>query len=843
MDFNSEKYVPSSLPELCTQRSGVMSRIDQMSRERLLYIQAPAGYGKTVAANLWLQRNGARHVWISLDEYDNNPELFYRLLCSAVTHTQPEGSSAGTFDTGGAFSSAPVEHAMLLTAQIAAPDAPVYIVLDDLHAIAQEDILESLPYFIRRLPAEYRFIMISRTDMPPQIAAVFKDRAGFFGADGLAFTKMEILELFRLAGHEITEKEADLVMEHTGGWAIAVSTLAASSHLPDFEREGGNILHGYMEKQIWEGLAEADKAMLMKASVVSDFSTELFRRLTGAKDARAAIGGLLRRNLFLSRIGDDLYRFHALFLDFLRKQQEKSRIDKRKLYKTTAEYYSKNGDLYTARHYAILGGHIKFLSYQIYGESQYTGFANNRSISAYVSGVGSYIRKIPLEAYQKYPYLNISAVWYHYLTGNAEKMQESLDRLYGSLKRIALRYPEFLELTILVCTLDPRKKFMDMIRQYGKLPPVKIRHGGQQGASITVNMPFAHRCLRDYSEISLYEGFENALERSVGTIFKKYFRTAMLLIQSGFAYEKNQWKDALSFCEKNDRELDESTSDEVLFASLAHRWTTLYAMGSDAEAGQLHDRIEKTLAQKEALYLVPNFKALKTDMALRCGDRAAAEEWLGEYFVHREENLMLFRIYQYMTTIRSLIALDRLPEAMDYCRRVKLLALDFDRVLDAVEADVLLSICLYRSSHLEEAADAMLDAVAALYPYGFLRPVSIEGAAVVPILKKCLSRVERSGEGYEFSARYVNEIYIAAQEQAGRRKGLPAPPEPLKKLSRQQKRMIEYLAKGYKNTDIAEETGLSVRTVKTHLFLAYQKLGVSNAADAVAKARGLNLLS
>ena len=64
----------------------------------------------------------------------------------------------------------------------------------------------------------------------------------------------------------------------------------------------------------------------------------------------------------------------------------------------------------------------------------------------------------------------------------------------------------------------------------------------------------------------------------------------------------------------------------------------------------------------------------------------------------------------------------------------------------------------------------------------------------------------------------------------------------MKKLSKQQKHMIELLAKGYKNADISEETGLSVRTVKTHLFLAYQKLGVSTAADAVSAARRLEII-
>ena len=120
-------------------------------------------------------------------------------------------------------------------------------------------------------------------------------------------------------------------------------------------------------------------------------------------------------------------------------------MDPKKLYKIAARHYSEKGELYIARHYAILGDDLKFLAWQIYGESQYTGFSNNRSISAYVSGVGSYIDMLSTEAYGKYPYLNISAVWYHYLTGNVLKMTEALDRLYASLKRIAILHPEFLE--------------------------------------------------------------------------------------------------------------------------------------------------------------------------------------------------------------------------------------------------------------------------------------------------------------------------------------------------------------------------------------------------------------
>ena len=54
--------------------------------------------------------------------------------------------------------------------------------------------------------------------------------------------------------------------------------------------------------------------------------------------------------------------------------------------------------------------------------------------------------------------------------------------------------------------------------------------------------------------------------------------------------------------------------------------------------------------------------------------------------------------------------------------------------------------------------------------------------------------------------------------------------------------MLQLLARGLRTAEIAEETGLSIPTVKSHTALAYQKLGVHNAMDAVLKARDLGLL-
>ncbi len=50
-----------------------------------------------------------------------------------------------------------------------------------------------------------------------------------------------------------------------------------------------------------------------------------------------------------------------------------------------------------------------------------------------------------------------------------------------------------------------------------------------------------------------------------------------------------------------------------------------------------------------------------------------------------------------------------------------------------------------------------------------------------------------------------------------------------------------YLAQGYKREAIAEKTGLTLSTVKSHIKLAYEKLEAGNVANAVARARALGI--
>ncbi len=56
-------------------------------------------------------------------------------------------------------------------------------------------------------------------------------------------------------------------------------------------------------------------------------------------------------------------------------------------------------------------------------------------------------------------------------------------------------------------------------------------------------------------------------------------------------------------------------------------------------------------------------------------------------------------------------------------------------------------------------------------------------------------------------------------------------------LSRREREILERIAMGFTNSEIAESLCVSVNTIKTHTRNIYAKLGVSNRAEAVFRAK------
>ena len=52
-------------------------------------------------------------------------------------------------------------------------------------------------------------------------------------------------------------------------------------------------------------------------------------------------------------------------------------------------------------------------------------------------------------------------------------------------------------------------------------------------------------------------------------------------------------------------------------------------------------------------------------------------------------------------------------------------------------------------------------------------------------------------------------------------------------LTKQQKIIVELLAEGYNNAEIADELSISLKTVKNHVYLLLKRLGARNRTEVV----------
>ena len=67
--------------------------------------------------------------------------------------------------------------------------------------------------------------------------------------------------------------------------------------------------------------------------------------------------------------------------------------------------------------------------------------------------------------------------------------------------------------------------------------------------------------------------------------------------------------------------------------------------------------------------------------------------------------------------------------------------------------------------------------------------------------------------------------------------------EPTNQLTEQERAVLAHLAIGQRNARIADELSISIRTVETHLYHIFQKLGVSSRMEAAIYALRSDLFS
>jgi LuxR family transcriptional regulator, maltose regulon positive regulatory protein len=372
----TSKVTQPDLPGWAVTRPRIEKLIAEGARGPLTSLTGPPGAGKTMAIAAWAASTGypCTLAWLSIDDYDNRPRVFWSYVVTALHRA---GVAVPRVVPGP--DRVTVDHKFLvrLASVLAAQDPPVVLVLDDLHLLTEPGILEGLGYVLRNAKSGLHLIVASRADpMLPLHRYRLAGQLTEIRADDLAFSVQESGLLLAHHGITLPPPVLERITGRTEGWAAGMRLAALSLQgRPDPEQfvkelqTGDSAITSYLVEEVLNAQPASVRDMLLRTSILDSVSADLAGELTDDPKAAEVLPALARANAFVRPLGHGWYRYHSLFGAVLRL---KLRIERRAqvpdLYQRAARWCQRNGRLGEAVRYAAESGDWPFAARMVVDE-------------------------------------------------------------------------------------------------------------------------------------------------------------------------------------------------------------------------------------------------------------------------------------------------------------------------------------------------------------------------------------------------------------------------------------------------------------------------------------------
>jgi LuxR family maltose regulon positive regulatory protein len=229
---------------------------------------------------------------------------------------------------------------------------------------------------------------------------------------------------------------------------------------------------------------------------------------------------------------------------------------------------------------------------------------------------------------------------------------------------------------------------------------------------------------------------------------------------------------------------------------------------------------------------------------LACGEVDQATHWVkqremreqeGTPFGHEREEVAYARVF--LATRQPDLALQRLEPVLQRATIGK-------RWGHVIEIRLLQALAHHMRQEQRQALDALSEAVRLAEPEGYIRTFVDEGASLETLLSRLREQQRKAGP-----TSYLDTLLAAfpqqgkAQECQPKQAGQSTKTQPLlEPLSERELQVLQLLAQGASNQEIAQELVIAIDTVKRHVSHIFAKLDVSNRVQAVRQAQEFDLL-
>jgi LuxR family maltose regulon positive regulatory protein len=426
------KLTPPLLKKNVIFRSRLVSLLKEHLDKKLISIVADAGYGKTTLLTQLIHDQNLSSVFYNLDKGDSDLLLFLSYLVQGLNQIQPnlaKLSSNLLEQENKVTTNYELIIGTLINELNEQLESELYFVLDDYHNIIKDSLVhKALDYLIDYMPNRMHVIISSRSTPPLFSVAKLQSKQHLFdlSREDLKFTPEEIKVLLsRVYRILLTGDELKRVSDHTEGWITGIQLIlqtAGKDRKTVKETLNGYIaanqpLFDYFANEILTSESLRVQNFLKHSSVLETMTPDACNNVLKIKNSIKLLSDLQHRNLFVSAVGKDEYKYHNMFRQFLQDRISGARL-RRSLNLKAAQYYKQKGKIEQAiEHYLQIGNYTQAGKLIVQIESQ-------MRIHARFTILNTWLKQIPTNIFQKQPQLLIALGRVYWMQGDLQQAEQ-----------------------------------------------------------------------------------------------------------------------------------------------------------------------------------------------------------------------------------------------------------------------------------------------------------------------------------------------------------------------------------------------------------------------------------
>jgi LuxR family transcriptional regulator, maltose regulon positive regulatory protein len=879
--------------------------MEEVSKNTLTFVKAPAGYGKSTVLAQWYEAlliNRAAVGWFSANHTEYHLGKFFRYAVAAIQTSRPQfgGKIDRMLNATDDFSAESISS--VFVNEILDVKESVYLFIDDFHLISDPKSSKAVAIILSQPPANLHLIIASRQTLPFDVSRLrMRGLLAEIGVDWLRFDPDEAASFLSLAGHALSPSEIQTVVNKTEGWAAGIQL--ASISMAQRKSRFFSLISGehteiatFLAEDVLSHLPASTVEFMEKTAILSRMNPALCTALTGFPDARAQIDVLDRQSLFLFSLDEkrQWYRYHHLFADFL---QRRLRNRDPGLF---ADLHRKAGDWFAERdlfeegvaHAIQAGDHVRAASILEKGCADFL-YAGRPSMLVQWS------KSIPDSVLQEFPRLQLEIAWSIILEWNfkdarrilldAERKTEELGAKRGQAWLDHMRKIIMHRKSMLYLFTDEMKSVESEIE---KGIPTFPEDDPYLRGNLDTNLLYARRELYRLDDV-------NKIDSRARQYYDKAGRDFVLVWHESIAGPTWFLKGETQRAERSLRtamEIAEAIEGPVSALKAMPALLLAEVLYEQNRCDEAADLIAQYGGQAEKKGFVDHLAAyytVKASLEFRAGDvdtaratldigRASAERHgfdrlrrrVGQEEMRQDVLQSLLskasRFYgklvdgarltprtgtssgdetEVLTWARACWALGDGAKAASVLKQWIVFCRNRGAVRSEVRLLIALAICLRVSGKEKEAARRMREAVTRAAGPGFVRCFLDEGTVVETLLRSLFSsRSEVNDPVGSFGRKLLDSLerepnYVA-QPNVIEVEVLDEEDSlaPPESLNAREREILNLVSLGLSNKEIAHRLSLAEASVKWHLQQVFTKLDVRRRIGAVRRAQKLGLL-